>query len=616
MSLSYAVAGGRAVRILAGDKMEPASVDQDWPAWEGVFADIPFDLGGVARLFFEISETSAGASVSLSFQNESGRYQGPPELGVGWDHFVFESTLIPIRRWELESAFEVMRECGVQIGLPISLASLFRLMVRAREAGIPIYAPHEFEALSKFEPKAGHLEGFLATPYPYQSIGIDWLTDYYDNSLGMMLCDEMGLGKTVQAIGLIAHALNVGAQNILIVAPASVVPNWKRELAKFLPDTDWVEHLGPSRAATLQQILEQKCMITSYETLVRDAELFGAGNFDLVVADEAQAVKNFTSKRHFALSKLTSRSKLLMTGTPLENRLVELVSLVEIVAPGLLGAPEKFQTLIDDDPELARDIGSQASPLILRRRVLEVAKDLPELIEIPTPIRPTRAWAQSYNRELLAPSSLLAKYTKLTQICCNPSLVDYGFVDPEPDAKLARLWDILDEVRDLGDEKVIIFSTYLESISLLERFLGRHFDAEVIRRLDGSVGPQDRQLVVEDFNKADGFAVMVINPTAGGVGLNITGANHVIHFNRQWNPALEAQATARAYRRGQTKPVRVHKFFYEGTIEEEIHTRLISKLRLADAALAGAEELSRTSAEPVTENQRELIDSLKPIQEG
>lgn len=615
-SQHYTVEGNRVRRVVDEAAYEIATVAADWSAWTGVFAEVPFDLTGVARLFIEITEQSDGATISLSFMNEAGLFESPTELARDWDHFVVDGTLVPIRNWELQTAFDVLDEVGVRLNSPVPLAGLFRLMVKAREAGLPLRAPDNFESLSKFEPKAGQLEGFAAKPYPYQSTGIDWLTDYYDNELGMMLCDEMGLGKTVQALGLIAHALNTGAKSVLIVVPASLVPNWGREASLFLPDLSFTEHLGPLRDATSEQLEKRECIITSYETLVNDEDLLTRHHFDLIIADEAQAVKNFRSKRHRALAALSGRTKLLMTGTPLENRLVELVALVEIVSPGLLGSPEQFETLISDDPELARDLGSQASPLILRRRVREVAKDLPELIEIPTPIRPSRSWAVSYNQKLAEESSLLAKYTSLTQICCNPALVYPSYVDPDADSKLTRLWEILNEVEATGDEKVLIFSTYLESMSLIERFLSRHFRTETIVRIDGSVAPRERQRLVEDFNASSGFGIMIVNPTAGGVGLNITGANHVIHFNRQWNPALEAQATARAYRRGQSKPVRVHKFFYEGTIEQEIHSRLAEKSALAETALSEAESTSRMVVdEPSESYQAELIKSLKPLQE-
>jgi len=614
---TFTVIDHRAFERLPNETLSPASVEKNWASWSGVFADIPFDLSGVARLFLDIEEGPKGALVSLTFQNEAGFFSAPSGLSADWDHFVSGATLVPIRNWELKLAFDVLERAGVVPGSPVPLASIFRLMVEAREAGIPLRAPDDFESLSKFEPKAGQLEGFSAIPYPYQSTGIDWLTDYYDNKLGMMLCDEMGLGKTVQALGLIIHALNNDAKAILIVVPASLIPNWGHEVTNFLPGVELTEHIGPYRDATPEQLAKRRCIITSYETLVNDIQLFSSRHFDLIVADEAQALKNHRSKRHTALGMLSARSKLLMTGTPLENRLIELVSLVEIVCPGLLGSPDQFENLISDDPELARDFGKQASPLILRRRVAEVAKDLPELIEIPTPIRPTRSWISSYNQKLSEDSSLLAKYTSLTQICCSPSLVDSSYVDSETDAKLARLWEILKEIEDTAEDKVLIFSTYLVSMTLIERFLSRHFRTETIVRIDGSVPPRERQRLVEEFNSTSGFGVMVVNPTAGGVGLNITGANHVIHFNRQWNPALEAQATARAYRRGQTKPVRVHKFFYEGTIEQAIHERLIEKKELADTALLDAELTSRISEDELAEpDQAALINSLKPLKEG
>jgi SNF2 family DNA or RNA helicase len=613
--MSFKVIEHRAHKTLAGGKVRLADVSTFWREWQGVFSEAPFQLAGVARLIIDISETGQGALISFVFQNELGKFSAPRTLAEDWDHFVEDDILIPIRVREVNQAFAILKENDIALGEPTTLPRLFSLMKACRDNGIPLQAPNDFANLSKFEPKAGLLQGFLADPYPYQAIGINWLTDYYDEGLGMLLCDEMGLGKTIQAIGLVAHALNSGAKRVLIVTPAANTPNWQAEFGKFLPSAELIFHGGPTRAATSSQ-LDCALVLTSYETLVRDSGIFQELAYDLVIADEAQALKNFKSKRREKVDQLNARTKLLMTGTPLENDVLNLMSLVDVVAPGLFGDLESFENLAHDDPELARDIGRQASPLILRRRVREVAKDLPALIEIPTPLEPSVSWAKVYNAALLSQSPLLAKYTALTQICCSPLLVEPGFVDGDADVKLARLSQILDEISAVGDEKALIFTTYIESINILERFLRRNFDATMIRRIDGSIPPVERQRIINEFNAKVGFAVLIINPTAGGVGLNITGANHVIHFNRQWNPALEAQATARAYRRGQEKPVRVHNFYYQGTIEELIQNRLAQKIHLAEVALRDAEGISREiGADLKVGSDLSQIESLKPLNE-
>ena len=615
--MEYTVVDDRAHKADERGQMELATVASCWTEWQGVFSQAPFQLAGVARLLVEITETRQGAVVDFRFRNEIGNFAAPPKLTKDWDHFVSDGVLVPLRASELGIAFSILRENGIALKEPTTLPRLFALMKACRDGGIPLEAPNDFANLSKFEPKAGLLDGFLATPYPYQATGIDWLTDYYDEQLGMMLCDEMGLGKTIQAIGLIAHAVNDGAERILIVTPAANTPNWQAEMMRFLPSAEVKFHGGPLRAANSAQLAEIPIVITSYDTLVRDSGIFQELEYDLVIADEAQALKNVAAKRREKVRQLRSRTKLLMTGTPVENDIINLISLIDIVAPGLFGSLEVFENLAYDDPELARDIGKQASPLILRRRVKEVAQDLPELIEIPTPLVPTTSWIRAYNETLLRDGPLLAKYTSLTQICCSPALIEPNYLDGDGDVKFARLTSILDEIRSVGDEKALIFTTYIASINMIERFLARNFDSAVIRRIDGRIPPVERQKIIEEFNSSEGFAVLIVNPTAGGVGLNITGANHVIHFNRQWNPALEAQATARAYRRGQERPVRVHKFYYQGTIEELIQNRLLQKEQLAEIALESAEGISREiGSADETQSDMSAIAGLKPLFEG
>ena len=571
-----------------------SSVSLHWADWqESIELMGEFEVTGVGRPHIEVIETAEGASLNLLYMTEVGFHLAPTTVQSDWDHIVVDDFIIPIHNSELRLVLEIFEENSSKLGQIVSLAALFKMLTTFNLVGLKVSVPSSFESLTKFEPRSANLNHFHGQPFPYQQTGIDWLTDYFDNSLGAMLCDEMGLGKTFQAIGLIAHVLEgEPSKPILLVVPASLVENWRKEFGSFLPGAELVEHLGPLRRTNAKDLASNRIIVTTYETLVRDSSLFQEIDFELVVADEAQNLKSRDSKRHQVVRELSCSSKVLVTGTPVENRLQDLVALVEIVQPGLFGDPEVFDELITDTPEEARELGRLASPLILRRRVSEVASDLPELIEIDTPLQPSHQLSRVYSDFLdqkmqNGSQSFLGTLTALTQICCHPKLVIKGENDHES-TKFFRLQSILGELESNNEDKAIIFTTYIGSIDLLYAFIRKHF-GQVVETIDGRTKPEERQQIVDDFNSAEGFRVLIVNPKAGGTGLNITGANHVIHFNRQWNPAVEAQATARAYRRKQTKPVFVHKFYYLGTVEEVINDRLSSKTELAESALAEAE---------------------------
>lgn len=592
----FEVSGHRVVLKEGPSGLNDSLVARFWDSWvSNGIENLPLELTGLATLRVGFRETDQRINLMITFETEIGRFNAPKELDETWDHFVDPSqVLVPLRTNEIQVFFEILHDLEIRITEGVSIAKVFRLIVELRNAGIDCDLPDDFGLLTKLEPAEANTGALVGTPYAYQSTGINWLTDYFDNGLGALLCDEMGLGKTFQAIGLISHAVDCNREmKILIVTPASLVANWTKELKQFLPSVAFDVHVGPLRAAKASDFQTQ-IVLTTYETLIRDRFLISELKLILVVADEAQALKNFRSQRHIAVRNLKCTSKVLITGTPVENKLTDLSALVNIVHPGLLGSPEDFVEMIEDTPAEARELGRLASPMILRRRVAEVAKDLPELVMVDTPLAPSPDFSEVY--ESLRLSSLgkpsgafLGLLTKLSQACCSPQLIEPGFRDPF-DTKISRLMEILSEIQEIGDDKVLIFSTFTDSIDMLIGHVRRAFGNESAAFIDGRVTPSERQDLVDSFNSASGFKALIINPKAGGTGLNITGANHVIHFNRQWNPAVEAQANARSYRRKQEKTVFVHRFYYLGTVEEVMHERLRSKLDLADAALEFSEQ--------------------------
>jgi SNF2 family DNA or RNA helicase len=589
----YVLSDSRVHVKLPSGQFNPASVIDHWSNWQsGALDALKLELVGLSSVKVIFSEGSSGVFFHLAFSSEVGDVEAPNNFESKWDHFIVNNLLVPVRRNEVEPLYELFGSLGVLPYEPISIAKLFRLLVGLREIAIEFEVPNNFENLTKLEPAAAELSYFVGTPYPYQTVGINWLTDYFDNGLGALLCDEMGLGKTFQAIGLVSHSLARASNKVLIVAPASLIANWQKELSQFLPQVAFDVHAGPLRATRPSQLPNQ-VILTTYETLLRDRTLFYGLPLDLLVADEAQAVKNPESARHRVIKSLDCPRKVLLTGTPVENSLRDLSALIDIVHPGLLGTHEDFVELLEDTPSEAKEIGRIASPMILRRLVGDVAQDLPDLVLIDTPLLPTEAFAGVYEQMRTSPdspanSSFLGRLTKLSQVCCSPSLVEKDYVDHE-DTKLIRLIELLIEIHHIGRDKVIVFTTFQGSIDLLVALVTRKFGSNTASFIDGRVDPKTRQEIIDWFNEKNGFHVLVVNPKAGGTGLNITGANHVIHFNRQWNPAVEAQANARAFRRKQEKTVFVHRFYYLGTVEEIMHKRLFEKQELANIALEDSE---------------------------
>jgi SNF2 family DNA or RNA helicase len=587
-----------------------ATISEDSPIWLSSPEVLsPLELVGYPTLKLKISILNSDLILHCSFVSEVGVFESPIGFEVDWEICVIGSFVIPIRKFELEEIFEILFSLEIKLGEKLNKSQVFKLIEGCRANGIQLEIPEHLAEHLLDTSSSARISNLLGAPYPYQTVGINWLADYFDNGIGALLCDEMGLGKTYQALGVIAHAASTSSKPILICCPATLTGNWISELNKFLPSLKPFLHFGSTRASALEEIEKCSLILTTYDILIRDFPILEKIDFSLVVCDEAQALKNHSSQRRKAVHKLRSKCKIMVTGTPIENSLKDLWSLTDIVYPGLLGSFRDFESLISDNSADAKKLGKLASPLLLRREVKEVAQDLPPIISIDEVLTPTSTFAQAYEEvrtglvDKTANATFLTIMGRLTELCCYPGLVIPDYVD-DLDAKFIRLHDILNEIFQNGRDKVIIFSTYTHSINMIFNFINRQFGKNTCAILNGSVPPEDRQKLVEDFNQKQGFAVLVINPKAGGSGLNITGANHVIHFNRQWNPAIERQATARAYRRKQEKTVFVHRFFYQGTIEEVINDRIIGKEALSEAALESAlsqdEEIFRSKAKLIS----------------
>lgn len=428
--------------------------------------------------------------------------------------------------------------------------------------------------------------------YPYQADGFKWMLARLQDIQGAILGDEMGLGKTLQVITTIQKLKDSGLGPVLVVAPVSLLENWKRECQKFAPDLNVFIHHGTNRTGLYKDLLHYDVVVVSYNTVCGDLSLLKMINWELVVVDEAQNIKNPFSNRTRSVKELNRNRSLAVTGTPFENHVTDIWSLIDFAIPGLLGSIQNFKKKVPDDVEGAQLIEPVLSPIMIRRMVNDVAKDLPEKIVISQPIKMSAAEIVEYNslREK-AESDLnngkpltIGLLQKLRMFCTHPNLIENKF-SIEGSVKFQRFTEIAEEIFGKG-EKLIVFTSYKAMFEIFREYFSKNFEV-YFDCINGDTEVEKRQIIVDNFNNHTGPGALILNPRAAGSGLNITGANHVIHFNLEWNPALEDQASARAYRRGQQKTVFIYRLYYEGTAEEIVNDRIERKREISNTAVIG-----------------------------
>ena len=442
-----------------------------------------------------------------------------------------------------------------------------------------------------------------ATLRPYQERGLAWLQEMASLGLGGVLADDMGLGKTIQILAL--HLLRRGSGPTLIVCPASLLGNWQREAARFCPDVPVRRYHGADRS--LDGLADDELVVATYGIVRRDAEVLAEQPWDLLVADEAQAVKNPMSRTARQIRTIPAAARFALTGTPVENRLSDLWALLDFTTPGLLGKLDAFQQHVATPIERERDgeatarLAALVRPFLLRRRKTdpEIAPDLPPKTEtdrfvgltteqatlykaVVTELLDDVAEAEGINRRGL----VLKLLTALKQICNHPA--QYLGQDAPISGRSGKLEAVTDLVETIASEgdSVLVFTQYVRMGHLLTRHLAA-LDLEV-QFLHGGTPVNGREAMVDRF-QAGGPMVFVISLQAGGTGLNLTRATHVVHYDRWWNPAVEDQASDRAWRIGQDRPVQVHRMICEGTLEERIATLLEAKRGLAESVVGGGE---------------------------
>jgi superfamily II DNA or RNA helicase len=446
------------------------------------------------------------------------------------------------------------------------------------------------EKLEHFEgiPKATLPEDLRATLRHYQQTGVNWLSFLRDSGMGAMLADDMGLGKTLQALCAIRG-------RTLIVAPTSVLSSWAGQIAQFRPSLQLSTYYGANRKLEPQAHVT----LTTYALLRLDREALSAENWDTIVLDEAQTVKNPESQVARAAHGLRGAFRIALSGTPIENRLDDLWSQFQFLNPGLLGTRESFRENFTESKNL-QSLRARIKPFLLRRLKREVAPELPPRTEIVLHCELSLDEQKLYDSILAASRkevlekleqsgsvfAALEMLLRLRQACCSPALVPGQkalILGDAPSSKLQLLMETLDESISLG-HRALVFSQWTSFLDLIEPELKSAGLAFV--RLDGTT--RDRASVVEEFQRPDGPPVMLISLKAGGVGLTLTAADHIFLMDPWWNPAVEDQAADRAHRIGQENPVLIHRLVAKGTVEDRILELQKRKLELAGAVLEGS----------------------------
>ncbi|MEN1727298.1 MAG: DEAD/DEAH box helicase [Pseudomonadota bacterium] len=450
-------------------------------------------------------------------------------------------------------------------------------------------------------------KGLQAELRPYQAYGLGWLQFLREYGFGGVLADDMGLGKTIQTLAHIQAEKNAGrlTKPALVVAPTSLLFNWRGEARRFAPELKVLTLHGSDRKGQFQWIDESDLVLTTYPLLSRDGALLAEHDFHLLILDEAQAIKNSRTRAAKEVRRLRAHHRLCLSGTPLENHLGELWSLFDFLMPGMLGSQSRFRQQVqrpierEDDTERRDALARRIRPFFLRRTKVEVAPELPPKTEMIRAVtlegdqlklyeRYRVAMHDKVRRALAGPGLdksrilVLDALLKLRQICCDPSLIkDGSLTQGLPSAKRDLLGELLPELVEEG-RRILVFSQFVSMLELIESDLERLGIRYV--KLTGQT--RDRQAVVERFQSGQ-VPVFLISLKAGGVGLNLTAADTVIHYDPWWNPAVEDQATDRAHRIGQDQNVFVYRLLTEQTVEQKVFELQQSKRGLIEGLFGG-----------------------------
>ena len=473
---------------------------------------------------------------------------------------------------------------------------------------------------------------------PYQHDGANWLNFLSTLGLGACLADDMGLGKTLQVLTVLNHLyrpyISPKEKPSLLIIPASLLGNWQAEARRFAPALSILfAHPAEIPKKDMEKLAENSAkfisgynlVVTTYALVVRNSWI-AEQDWKLIILDEAQAIKNHATKQSRAVRKLKARARIALTGTPVENRVGDLWSLFDFLNPGLLGTATQFKRFMKDMEGRSNPFApfrKLVAPYILRRLKTDktIIAELPDKTEVNSYCGMSKQQIKQYElvvrtmeRELLKEDEMdkmarrglvLQTMMRLKQICNHPAqFTGQGDYTAKHSGKFVRIAEIAQELAE-RQEKVLIFTQFTEIIPALHDHLSTIFGRAGLI-LHGATAIKKRKAIVEDFQHEDGPPFFILSLKAGGTGLNLTAASHVIHFDRWWNPAVENQATDRCFRIGQKKNVLVHKFVTTGTIEEKIDQMINDKKELAENLLGGGDEIKLTEL-----SDKELLDLVQ-----
>ena len=546
---------------------------------------------------FTIGNNKEDIQISLSYEKK-GKYYFVPWSQNGFMDYIIVDNAIHFINGGVETINKAISASGIE-SLDINYRQYMNLIRELSSLNIQYNdcIQNEIKEL-KSAPYSFHVEGLKANLFPYQETGCHWLSFMTENNCGCILGDEMGLGKTMQVIALFgSQKTNKQDSHFLVICPVSLLENWKREIHKFYPSLITCIHHGSQRTGDYTNLLPYDVVITSYSNAITDQSMLNMIDWDIVAIDEAQNIKNPHAQRTRGIKGLNRKMTIAISGTPFENHMTDIWSIVDFILPNYLGSLNHFEHVFVDNIDSAKTLESFITPIMIRRKVNDVAKDLPKRVDIPQAIVMTIDEAKYYEdcRASQADMSKL-KSMKLELIqglrmfCTHPMIYNKNLVDKNPrntSNKYDRMCEILEEIFE-NNEKAIIFTSFNEMISIIVTDIKRRYGVYT-NYINGSINPNDRQKIIDDFSSISTPGILVLNPKAAGVGLNITAANHVIHYNLEWNPAVEDQASARSYRRGQQKTVFIHRLYYAQTIEEIINEKIQRKRNISEAAIVGNE---------------------------
>jgi SNF2 family DNA or RNA helicase len=568
--------------------------------WFEVSGEIQVDEGKVLDLQYliELSQQAKGQFIELSPGN-----------------FVALTRELQNKLKLINSSFQTGKDGKLQLS-PLAAPLMDELFGDSKSFKTDAKWKESMTKLRKaFEKTFDPPKHFEATFRSYQLEGYQWLSRLADWGVGACLADDMGLGKTIQTLALLQQRSSLGPA--LVVAPASVCINWLAEIEKFTPTLIPISFgEGSDRINMIETAEAGDIVVVTYDLMARETELFVSKRFATIVLDEAQAIKNRATKRSETAMALQGDFKLALSGTPIENHLGELWNLFQFLNPGLLGSIELFTNRFAIPIEKNKDDAKREqlkrliSPFMLRRRKDDVLKELPSKTEITLKVALSaeeKAFYEALRRQAIqniedgrqasGPNSMqvLAEISRLRRAACNPLLVDTN--SKIPSAKLKAFAEIVEELRENG-HRALVFSQFVTHLKILSDYLEEQ--DITFQYLDGSTTMALRQKRIELFQKGEGD-LFLISLKAGGAGLNLTAADYVIHMDPWWNPAVEDQASDRAHRIGQLKPVTVYRIVAENTIEEQIIQMHEHKRDLADALLEGTDMGSRLNANELLE---------------